>query len=81
MVEDTLHTTCAAVAEGVVAHGGVALVRARSKITGLKGDNGDQTIGIATALRAMEAPLRQFCGNAGDEASVLLDKVRHGEGD
>jgi chaperonin GroEL len=60
--------------------GGVALVRAISQITGLEGDNEDQNIGIAAALRAMEGPLRQIVGNAGDEASVVLDKVRQGEG-
>ena len=79
-VEDALHATRAAVEEGVVAGGGVALVRAISQITGLEGDNEDQNIGIAAALRAMEGPLRQIVGNAGDEASVVLDKVRQGEG-
>ena len=79
-VEDALHATRAAVEEGVVAGGGVALVRAISQITGLAGDNEDQNIGIAAALRAMEGPLRQIVDNAGDEASVVLDKVRQGEG-
>ena len=79
-VEDALHATRAAVEEGVVAGGGVALVRASSQITGLEGDNEDQNIGIAAALRAMEGPLRQIVDNAGDEASVVLDKVRQGEG-
>ena len=79
-VEDALHATRAAVEEGVVAGGGVALVRAISQVTGLEGDNEDQNIGIAAALRAMEGPLRQIVGNAGDEASVVLDKVRQGEG-
>jgi chaperonin GroEL len=79
-VEDALHATRAAVEEGVVAGGGVALVRAISQITGLEGDNEDQNIGIAAALRAMEGPLRQIVDNAGDEASVVLDKVRQGEG-
>ena len=79
-VEDALHATRAAVEEGVVAGGGVALVRAISQITGLEGDNEDQNIGIAAALRAMEGPLRQIVTNAGDEASVVLDKVRQGEG-
>jgi chaperonin GroEL len=78
--EDALHATRAAVEEGVVAGGGVALVRAISQITGLEGDNEDQNIGIAAALRAMEGPLRQIVANAGDEASVVLDKVRQGEG-
>ena len=79
-VEDALHATRAAVEEGVVAGGGVALVRAISQITGLEGDNEDQNIGIAAALRAMEGPFRQIVDNAGDEASVVLDKVRQGEG-
>ena len=79
-VEDALHATRAAVEEGVVAGGGVALVRAISHVTGLEGDNEDQNIGIAAALRAMEGPLRQIVDNAGDEASVVLDKVRQGEG-
>ena len=79
-VEDALHATRAAVEEGVVAGGGVALVRAISQIIGLEGDNEDQNIGIAAALRAMEGPLRQIVDNAGDEASVVLDKVRQGEG-
>ena len=79
-VEDALHSTRAAVEEGVVAGGGVALVRAISQVTGLEGDNEDQNIGIAAALRAMEGPLRQIVANAGDEASVVLDKVRQGEG-
>ena len=79
-VEDALHATRAAVEEGVVAGGGVALVRAISQVTGLEGDNEDQNIGIAAALRAMEGPFRQIVDNAGDEASVVLDKVRQGEG-
>ena len=79
-VEDALHATRAAVEEGVVAGGGVALVRAISEITGLEGDNEDQNIGIAAALRAMEGPLRHIVDNAGDEASVVLDKVRQGKG-
>jgi len=79
-VEDALHATRAAVEEGVVAGGGVALVRAISQIEGLTGDNEDQNIGIAAALRAMEGPLRQIVSNAGDEASVVLDKVRQAEG-
>ena len=65
--------------EGVVAGGGVALVRAISQITGLEGDNEDQNIGIAAAPYH-GSPLRQIVDNAGDEASVVLDKVRQGEG-
>ena len=79
-VEDALHATRAAVEEGVVAGGGVALVRAIASVDGLTGDNEDQNTGIAAALRAMEGPLRQIVDNAGDEASVVLDKVRQGEG-
>ncbi|MFK7831546.1 MAG: chaperonin GroEL [Congregibacter sp.] len=79
-VEDALHATRAAVEEGVVAGGGVALVRAINGISDLKGDNEDQNQGIAAALRAMESPLRRIVTNAGDEASVVLDKVRQGEG-
>jgi chaperonin GroEL len=79
-VEDALHATRAAVEEGVVAGGGVALVRAVAAIADLKGSNEDQNHGISAALRAMEGPLRQIVDNAGDEASVVLDKVRQGEG-
>ncbi len=79
-VEDALHATRAAVEEGVVAGGGVALIRAISSVDGLTGDNEDQNTGISAALRAMEGPLRQIVANAGDEASVVLDKVRQGEG-
>ena len=79
-VEDALHATRAAVEEGVVAGGGVALVRAIASVEGLTGDNEDQNTGIAAALRAMEGPLRQIVTNAGDEASVVLDKIRQGEG-
>jgi chaperonin GroEL len=79
-VEDALHATRAAVEEGVVAGGGVALVRAAASIVGLEGDNEDQNHGIAAAIRAMEAPLRQIVANAGDEAAVVLDKVANGEG-
>jgi len=79
-VEDALHATRAAVEEGVVAGGGVALVRALQAVEGLKGDNEDQNIGIAIAQRAMEAPLRQIVRNAGEEDSVILDKVKQSEG-
>ena len=78
-VEDALQATRAAVEEGVVAGGGVALIRALSSIT-VEGDNEDQNVGIALALRAMEAPIRQIAANAGDEASVVVDKVKNGEG-
>ena len=79
-VEDALHSTRAAVEEGVVAGGGVALVRALQKIEGLEGDNEDQNVGINIALRSMETPLRQIISNAGEEASVVLDKVKDGKG-
>ena len=79
-VEDALHSTRAAVEEGVVAGGGVALVRALQKIEGLVGDNEDQNVGIGIALRALESPLRQIISNAGEEASVVLDKIKVGKG-
>ncbi len=79
-VEDALHATRAAVEEGVVAGGGVALVRALQEISDLTGDNQDQDMGVQIALRAMEEPLRQICTNAGDEASVVLDAVKKGAG-
>jgi len=74
-VEDALHATRAAVEEGVVAGGGVALVRAQKAIKELKGSNHDQDIGIEIARRAMEEPLRQIVANSGAEASVVLNKV------
>jgi chaperonin GroEL len=79
-VEDALHATRAAVEEGVVPGGGVALLRACAAIADLKGDNHDQDMGVAIARRAMEEPLRQICGNAGDEPSVILNKVAEGKG-
>ncbi|MEZ5530232.1 MAG: chaperonin GroEL [Porticoccaceae bacterium] len=79
-VEDALHATRAAVEEGVVPGGGVALIRALQAIDGLKGDNEDQTVGINLARRAMEAPLRQIVTNAGEEGSVVVDKVKSGSG-
>ena len=79
-VEDALHATRAAVEEGIVPGGGVALVRALTKIKGMTGSNHDQDVGIAIALRAMEEPLRQIVTNAGDEASVVLHNVADGEG-
>ena len=79
-VEDALHSTRAAVEEGVIAGGGVALVRSLQKLEGLEGDNEDQNVGIGIALRAMEIPLRQITSNAGEEASVVLDKVKEGKG-
>ena len=79
-VEDALHSTRAAVEEGVVPGGGVALVRALSKLKGLEGDNEDQNAGIAIARRAMYEPLRQIVANAGGEPSVVLNKVLDGKG-
>ena len=79
-VDDALHATRAAVEEGVVAGGGVALVRVAAKLVDLKGDNEDQTVGIRVALRSMEAPLRQIVANAGEEPSVVANRVREGEG-
>ena len=79
-VEDALHSTRAAVEEGVVPGGGVALVRALQKVEGLKGDNHDQDVGISLLLRAVTAPLRQIVQNAGEEASVILNNVANGEG-
>ena len=78
-VEDALHATRAAVEEGVVPGGGVALIRVRAAIAKLKGDNHDQDIGINIARRAMEEPMRQIVSNAGDEASVVVNKVEEGK--
>jgi len=79
-VEDALHATRAAVEEGVVPGGGVALIRALGAVKGLKGDNHDQDVGIAIARRAMEEPLRQIVANAGEEPSVIVNKVKEGKG-
>jgi chaperonin GroEL len=79
-VEDALHATRAAVEEGVVPGGGVALVRAVARLAKLKGANEDQNVGISIARRAMTEPLRQIAINAGAEASVVLNKVASGKG-
>jgi len=79
-VEDALHATRAAVEEGIVAGGGVAFIRARSSIQKLKGDNHDQDAGIKIVSRALEEPLRMIAANAGDEPSVVLNKVAEGKG-
>ncbi|CAH2805156.1 MAG: Heat shock protein 60 kDa family chaperone GroEL [uncultured Paraburkholderia sp.] len=79
-VEDALHATRAAVEEGIVAGGGVALIRARTAIAGLKGANADQDAGIKIVLRAMEEPLRQIVTNGGEEASVVVAAVAAGQG-
>ena len=79
-VEDALHATRAAVEEGVVAGGGVALIRAKQAIKELKGENAEQDAGIKIVLRAMEEPMRQIVRNAGDEPSVVVDRVANGKG-
>ncbi|KVP55202.1 molecular chaperone GroEL [Burkholderia ubonensis] len=78
-VDDALHATRAAVEEGIVPGGGVALLRARSAVTSLKGANGDQDAGVHIVLRALEAPLRVIASNAGDEPSVVIAKVLEGK--
>ncbi|NIM74713.1 MAG: chaperonin GroEL [Gammaproteobacteria bacterium] len=79
-VEDALHATRAAVEEGIVPGGGVALIRALSSLDGLKGDNHDQDVGIDIARRALLEPLRQIVQNAGAEASVVVNQVKEGKG-
>ena len=79
-VEDALHATRAAVEEGIVPGGGVALIRAKAAIAGIKGVNEDQNHGIQIALRAMEAPLREIVTNAGEEPSVIVNRVKEGSG-
>ena len=79
-VDDALHATRAAVEEGVVPGGGVALIRAIDAVDGVSGDNADQDVGISIAKRAMEEPLRQIVANAGAEPSVVVNKVREGSG-
>ena len=78
-VEDALHATRAAVEEGIVAGGGVALLRARSAIESLKGANHDQDAGIKIVMRAVEQPLREIVNNCGEEASVVVNKVVEGK--
>jgi chaperonin GroEL len=79
-VEDALHATRAAVEEGIVPGGGVALLRARQSVKSLKGDNADQDAGIKIVLRSLEEPIRQIAANAGDEPSVVMNKVAEGQG-
>ncbi|NPT33188.1 chaperonin GroEL [Paraburkholderia xenovorans] len=79
-VDDALHATRAAVEEGIVPGGGVALIRVKQAISGLKGANADQDAGIKIVLRALEEPLRQIVTNAGEEASVVVAKVAQGTG-
>ena len=80
-VEDALHATRAAVEEGIVPGGGVALLRGQAALDGLSGDNDDQDVGIRIMRRALEEPLRQIVANAGADASVVLNDVAAGEGD
>ena len=77
-VDDALHATRAAVQEGIVPGGGVALIRAKQAVLGLKGDNHDQSVGIDIVLRAIEAPLRAIVENAGGEASVVVNEITNG---
>jgi chaperonin GroEL len=79
-VEDALHATRAAVEEGVVPGGGVALIRCIKALEKLSGANEDQNFGIKILARAIEEPLRQIVGNAGEDAAVVLAKVRDGKG-
>jgi chaperonin GroEL len=80
-VDDALHATRAAVEEGILAGGGVAFIRAVSALEKLKGDNDDETTGIAIIKRALEEPLRQIAENAGVEGSIVVQKVREGKDD
>jgi len=79
-IDDALHATKAAVQEGIVPGGGVALIRAKQAIVGLTGDNADQQAGINIVLRAMEEPLRCIVSNAGESADVVLNAVANGTG-
>jgi chaperonin GroEL len=79
-VEDALHATRAAVEEGVLPGGGVALLRARARLEDLRGENPDQDAGIKIVLRALEEPLRQIAANAGEEPSVVVNRVQEGKG-
>ena len=79
-VEDALHATRAAVEEGIVPGGGVALLRAKAAVAKIKGDNPEQDAGVKIVLRALEEPLRQIARNAGDEPSVVVNKVMEGKG-
>ena len=79
-VEDALHATRAAIEEGVLPGGGIAMLRARSRLSNLRGENPDQDAGIRIVLRAIEEPLRQIAANAGEEPSVVVNRVQEGEG-
>ncbi|MCY3730064.1 MAG: chaperonin GroEL, partial [Rhodospirillaceae bacterium] len=80
-VEDALHATRAAVEEGIVPGGGVALIRALDSLEDLQGDNDDQNVGVNILRRAAEEPLRQIVANSGADASVVLNAVVAGDGD
>ena len=80
-VDDALHATRAAVEEGIIPGGGVALVRAYETLEGLTGDNADESTGIQIVTRAIEEPLRQIVANAGNEVSVIVAKVKEGKAD
>jgi chaperonin GroEL len=80
-VEDALHATRAAIEEGIVPGGGVAYIRALSKLDGLKAANEDQQTGIEIIRRALEEPIRLIVENAGQEGSVVVNKVKEGKGD
>lgn len=80
-VDDALHATRAAVEEGIVAGGGVAYIRAIDALEGLAGDNNDETTGVQIVRRALESPLRTITANAGVEGSIVVNKVREGQGD
>ena len=79
-VEDALHATRAAVEEGILPGGGIAMLRARSRLGNLRGENPDQDAGIKIVMRALEEPLRQIATNAGEEPSVVVNRVQEGEG-
>ncbi len=79
-VEDALHATRAAVEEGIIAGGGITLLRARANVKNLRGTNRDQEAGIKIVMRALEEPLRQIAANAGEEASVIVNKVLENNG-
>jgi chaperonin GroEL len=80
-VDDALHATRAAVEEGIIAGGGVAYIRATSKLEGMKGSNDDETTGISIIRKAIEEPLRQIVNNCGGDASVVVNKVKEGKDD
>jgi chaperonin GroEL len=80
-VDDALHATRAAVEEGIVPGGGVAYIRSIDSLEGMKGDNHDETTGIAIVRRAVEEPIRQIVANAGIEGSIVVQKIKEGKAD